>query len=170
MKKLLIVFIGLLSFNNICAQKYTETYIKDANKIALDWWHQVNTGQYEASYNKLSDALKNSTTLEQWLNQISILMDEFGNLESRIITDTYFQSELEGLKDGFYVIIEYNVNYSKTKNHTESLLLKQNDQLQWGILDFNYTFQSLDDLIGDDNLMPLTTDDTEGLPPMKPTQ
>ena len=30
--------------------------------------------------------------------------------------------------------------------------------------------ESLDDLIGDDNLMPLTTDNTEGLPPMKPTQ
>tara|TARA_R110001592_G_scaffold192795_4_gene439737 strand:+ start:6499 stop:7104 length:606 start_codon:yes stop_codon:yes gene_type:complete len=30
--------------------------------------------------------------------------------------------------------------------------------------------ESLDDLIGDDNLMPLTTDDTEGLPPMKPVQ
>ncbi len=30
--------------------------------------------------------------------------------------------------------------------------------------------ESLDDLIGDDSLMPLTTDDTEGLPPMKPVQ
>ena len=30
--------------------------------------------------------------------------------------------------------------------------------------------ESLDDLIGDDNLMPITTDDTEGLPPIKPVQ
>ena len=143
MKKLLIIFIGLLSFNNICAQKYTDTYIKDANKVAVDWWNQINTKKYVSSYDKLSDILKNSATVEEWTNQISILMDEFGNLESRVVTDIYFQSELEGLEDGFYVIIEYDVKYSKTRNHTEDLLLKQNDQLQWEIADFNYTFQNL---------------------------
>ena len=147
MTKLLILFIGLLSFNNVFAQgavKYTNTYIKDANKVGLEWWDQVNTGQYEQSYSKLSDMLKNSATLEDWLNQISMLMDEFGNLESRIVKDTYFQSELEGLENGFYVTVEYDVKYSKTRNHTESLLLKQNDQLQWEIFDFNYIFQSLE--------------------------
>ena len=147
MKKLLILFIGLLSFNNVFAQgavKYTNTYIKDANKVGLEWWGQVNTGQYEQSYSKLSDMLKNRATLEDWLNQISMLMDEFGNLESRIVKDTYFQSELEGLENGFYVTVEYDVKYSKTRNHTESLLLKQNDQLQWEIFDFNYIFQSLE--------------------------
>jgi hypothetical protein len=147
MKKLLILFIGLLSFNNVFTQgavKYTNTYIKDANKVGLEWWGQVNTGQYEQSYSKLSDMLKNRATLEDWLNQISMLMDEFGNLESRIVKDTYFQSELEGLENGFYVTVEYDVKYSKTRNHTESLLLKQNDQLQWEIFDFNYIFQSLE--------------------------
>ena len=143
MKKLLIIFIGLLSFNNICAQKYTDTYIKDANKVAVDWWNQINTKKYVSSYDKLSDILKNRATLEEWTTQISTLMDEFGNLENRVVTDIYFQSELEGLEDGFYVIIEYDVKYSKTRNHSEELLLKQNDQLQWEIADFNYTFQNL---------------------------
>ena len=144
MKKLLILFISLLSFNNVSAQKYTDTYIKDANKVAIEWWSQVNTGQYEQSYSKLSDMLKSHATLEDWITQISMLMDEFGNLESRTIKDTYFQSELEGLEDGFYVIIEYDVKYSKTKNHTESLLLKQSDQLEWQIFNFDYSFRNLE--------------------------
>ena len=142
MKKLLIIFISLLSLNNVCAQKYTNTYIKDANKVAVDWWNQINTKKYVSSYDKLSDILKNRATLEEWVTQISALMDEFGNLENRVVTDIYFQSELEGLEDGFYVIIEYDVKYSKTRNHSEELLLKQNDQLQWEIADFNYTFQN----------------------------
>ena len=146
MKKLLIVFIGLLSFNNICAQKYTETYIKDANNIGLEWWRQVNTGQYEKAYRNLADVLTSSTSIEDWTSQISILMNEFGSVENRIVTNTYFQSELEGLEDGFYVTIEYDVKYSKTINHTESLLLKQNDKLDWKILDFNYSFQDLEKL------------------------
>ena len=71
-------------------------------------------------------------------------MDEFGQLEERSVSDTYFNSEIEGYGSGFYVIVEYNVQYSKTKNHTESILLKQNDQLEWKIFDFNYEFQNLE--------------------------
>ncbi len=144
MKKLIILFIGLLSFNNVSAQKYTDTYIKDANKVGLEWWNDINNGQYAQSYSKLSDVLKSRATLEDWLSQISMLMDEFGNLESRTVKNTYFQSELEGFEDGFYVMIEYDVKYSKTKNHSENLLLKQSDQLEWQIFDFEYTFQSLE--------------------------
>ena len=144
MKKILILFIGLLSFNNVSAQKYTDTYIKDANTVGLEWWNQINTGKYEQAYTKLSEVLKNRATLKDWLNQISSLMDEFGNLESRTVTNTYFQSELEGLENGFYVIIEYDVKYSKTRNHTETLLLKQSDQFEWQIFNFDYTFQNLE--------------------------
>ena len=113
-------------------------YITEANKIGLEWWNQVNTGQYQDSYNLLSDILKNRFALNSWENQISLLMNEYGKFESRTVADTYFMSELEGFEDGFYVVIEYNVEYSKTKNHTESILLKQNDNFEWKIFDFSF--------------------------------
>ena len=144
MKNLIILLIAIFSFNNLSAQKYTTQYITDANKVGLQWWNEVNSGQYEKSYELLSDVLINRFTKESWLNQISVLMDEFGQLEERSVSDTYFNSEIEGHEAGFYVIVEYNVEYSKTKNHTEFLLLKQSDQLKWEIFDFNYEFQSLD--------------------------
>lgn len=144
MKKLLIVFIGLLSFNNLSAQKYTDTYIKDANKIGSEWWSQVNSKQYEESYNNLSYILKDRFTLENWISQMSMLMNEFGDIESRSIKNIYFQSKLEGFEDGFYVTIEYDVKYSKTRNHSESLLLKQSDELKWQVFDFEYSFQNLE--------------------------
>ena len=144
MKNLIILLIAIFSFNTLSAQKYTTQYITDANKVGLQWWNEVNSGQYSTSYELLSDVLKNRFTKESWLNQISILMDEFGQLEERSVSDTYFNSEIEGYESGFYVIVEYNVEYSKTKNHTESILLKQNDQLEWKIFDFNYECQNLE--------------------------
>ena len=144
MKKLLILFTLLFFLNNLSAQKYTKVYINDANKVGLEWWNHVNSGQYEKSYSKLSAVFKSRASLEDWLSQISLLMNEFGMFESRIVKNTSFISELEGFEDGFYVNIEYEVKYSKTKNHTEYLLLKQNDEFEWQILDFNYTFQNLD--------------------------
>ena len=144
MKKILILFISLLSFNNVSAQKYTTQYIADAKEIGLEWWNQVNTGKYEQAYSELSNALKSKFTIEGWVSQISMLMGEVGSCRSRIVTDSYFQSEIEGFEDGFYVTVKYDVKYTKTKNHSEDLLLKQNDQFQWKILDFNYTFQNLE--------------------------
>jgi hypothetical protein len=144
MKYLSILLIALFSFNNLSAQKYTTKYITDANKVGLQWWNKVNSGQYEKSYELLSNVLKNRFTKDSWLNQISVLMDEFGQLEGRIVKDTYFQSELENFGNGFYVFVEYKSEYTKTKNHTESILLKQNDQLEWKIFDFNYEFQNLE--------------------------
>ncbi len=144
MKQILILCISLLPINNLFAQKYTETYIKDANKIGLEWWNKVNTEQYEKAYTNFADIYKSYVTIEKWLDQISMLMDEFGHFESRKVKDTYFQSEMEGLGDGFYVTVVYEVKYSKTRNHTESVLLKQNDKLEWQIIDFSYAFQNLE--------------------------
>ena len=81
MKKLIAIFITLFYFNGLSAQKYTDTYIRDANKIGLEWWSQVNNAQYEISYENLSDVLKSRATLKDWLNQISMLMDEFGDFK-----------------------------------------------------------------------------------------
>ncbi len=73
-------------------------------------------------------------------------MDEYGDFEGRTVLDTYFMSELEGFEDGFYVFIKYNVEYSKTKNHIEILVLKQSDRLKWEIFDFNYEFQDIEEV------------------------
>ncbi len=142
MRKLFITFILVFFYNYITAQKYTDTYLKDANKVGLEWWSNVNSGKYKASYNMLSDILKTHATLDDWLYQIKMLMEEYGNFEKRIVKESYFHSKLDGFEDGFYVTIEYEVEYSKTKNHTEFLLLKQSDEFKWEVLDFNYTFQN----------------------------
>ena len=77
MKKLFIIsIISLISLNNIHAQQYTRQYITDANKVALEWWEEINNNQYKKAYNGLSEILKNRFTLESWLNQMSMLMDE----------------------------------------------------------------------------------------------
>ena len=70
-------------------------------------------------------------------------MLEFGNLESRTVTQRDFQSQVEGAEDGFYVFIEYISNYENGKNIIENLVLKQNDKAKWEILNY-YSEQFFD--------------------------
>ena len=142
MKKLILILISVISIYSVSAQKYTDTYIKDANKVALGWLNDVNHKQYENAYNLLSKEVKVSYQQETWISIITDLMLEFGNLENRTVSQKYFQSEIEGMEDGFYVFIEYDAQYENTKEHTEYLLLKQNDKAKWEIFDYNYEFKN----------------------------
>ena len=124
------------------AQKYTDQYIKDANKVGLSWLKDINHNQYENAYQLLSKEFKAKVGQEHWIVLINELMLEFGNLKSRTVIQRDFQSQIEGMEDGFYVFIEYGSQYEKTKEHTEYLLLKQNDKAKWEIFDYNYKFIS----------------------------
>ena len=142
MRIILLIFF-LISFTNLNAQKYTEQYIQEANVIGLNWWEDFNNKNYIDSYNTLDINLKDRFSIDSWENQVKRLMNEIGYLQKRSIINTYFQSEIDGLEDGFYVFIEYQVSYSNTKNHLEYLILKQNDKFEWKIISFEWEFQKL---------------------------
>ena len=142
MKKIIITLISVISMYSVSAQKYTDIYINDANKVGLSWLNDINHNQYENAYQLLSKEHKAKYPQEIWIVLINELMLEFGNLESRTVTQRDFQSQVEGMEDGFYVFIEYSSQYENTKEHTEYLLLKQNDKAKWEIFDYNYEFKS----------------------------
>ncbi|MDC0249296.1 DUF4019 domain-containing protein [Flavobacteriales bacterium] len=146
MRKTILTFILVISIYPLFAQKYTETYIKDANKVALDWLNDIKQEQYKNAYTLLSEEVKLKFQQENWIGLMNNLMLEFGELKSRKVTKTYFQSEIENIEDGFYVFIYYDVNYKNTKEHTEMLLLKQNDKTAWEIFDYNYEFKEKEEI------------------------
>jgi hypothetical protein len=142
MRKLIIILISIISIYSVSAQKRTDIYINDANKVGLIWLNDVNHNQYENAYGLLAKEGKAKYPKEIWIAQITELMLEFGNLESRRVAQRNFQSQIEGIEDGFYVFIEYISQYENKKYITENLILKQNDKAKWEIFDYNYEFKS----------------------------
>ena len=142
MKKLFIILISIISLSSVSAQKYTDQYIKDASIVAESWLSDINDKQYKNAFQMLSNEVKVRYKQEIWISLINELMLEFGGLESRNATEKKFQSEVEGLEDGFYVLIDYTSSYINTINHSEQILLKQNDKIKWEIVDYNYEFQN----------------------------
>ena len=144
MKKLyLIILFFIISLFSTYSQIFKEKYIKDASEIALHWLNDINQSSYENAYDILAKENKNQYPKEIWIKLINELMLEFGKLNSRTIISKKFTSSLEGLEDGFYVLLEFKCDYQKTNNHKEFIILKQNDQTDWVILDYNYEFNSL---------------------------
>jgi hypothetical protein len=142
MKKLIIALTLITSINSVSAQKYTDQYIKDASKVAETWLSNINNQQYKNAYNLCSKEYKVKYTKEIWTILMGELMLEFGGLESRKATEKKFQSEVEGMEDGFYVFIDYISSYRNTMNHNEQVILKQNDKTNWEIISFDYIWQN----------------------------
>jgi len=142
MKKLIITLISVISMYSVSAQKYTDMYINDANRVGLSWLNDINHNQYENAYNLLAKEVKIKYSQETWIVLINELMLEFGNLGSRTVVQRNFKSEIEGMENGFYVFIEYSSQYENTKEHTEYLLLKQNNKAKWEVFDYRYEFKS----------------------------
>jgi len=142
MKKLIIMLISVISIYSASAQKYTDQYIKDASIVAESWLSNINDNQYDNAFQMLSNEVKVRYKQETWINLINELMLEFGELENRKTTEKKFQSEVEGMEDGFYVFIDYTSSYTNTIDHNEQILLKQNDKIKWEIVDYNYEFKN----------------------------
>ena len=131
-----------MSIYSANAQKYSDQYIKEASKVADNWFNDINNNGYENAFLMLSSEVKAIYNQESWISLINQLMLEFGELENRIVLEKKFNSKIEGLEDGFYVLIDYKSNYSNTINHNEYILLKQNDKTKWEIVDYNYEFEN----------------------------
>jgi len=144
MKNIILTILLFLILNNNCiAQKYTETYIKEANNTGVKWLQNINQKNYDRAYEILSLEIKEqSKTKENWIQLMSELMNEFGLIKDRKRTNIYFESEVSG-QTGFFVFIEYECDYSNTQNHTEYLMLKQNDKMEWRISDYWYNFNNI---------------------------
>jgi len=146
MKKILILLIGLLYYSTISAQQYTDQYIKEATTVSIKWLNNLNHKQYDACWTLHSDDAKTANgSLKNWEFFINNLMEEFGYLKSRKVTNAFFLSEIEGKEDGFYVFVEYDCEYELTQEHKEIVILKQNDQASWRIDSWEYQFVSQED-------------------------
>ena len=142
MKKLIVMVISLASMYTASGQKYTDQYIKDASKVAEIWLSNIKDKKYENAFQMFSNKVKANYQEEIWTSQIIELMNEFGTLKSRIDYEKYFQSEVEGMENGFYVFINYKTDYEYTLEHEEYLILKQNDKMDWEIINYSYNFQN----------------------------
>lgn len=120
---------------------YKEKYMQDANKVALGWLSNINHNNLDLAYGLLNKKIKSRYDEEDWTIFMRELMTEFGDLRERVVNEISFKSKVEGEEDGFYVFIEYKSNYSKTKDHYEFLMLKQNYKANWEIGRYWYEFK-----------------------------
>ena len=139
MYKILALVMLFFVSNSVLAQKYKDRYISEATKVADNWCNAVQKSDFESAYTSLTTNNKDNYKKDEWIGYMKNLQNDFGVLKSRDCDSSYFSNSYEGIGDGFFVIIKFDVDYYNTNNHFEQLVLEQDEKMQWKVLDFSYS-------------------------------
>ncbi len=142
MKKTLITFIISIFFvNSLFSQINTESQLQESSKSAIIWLNNINSENYPQAYTGLSDQITTRFDSLDWISGVDQMMVSFGEFGGRREVSREFKSSMEGLPDGYYAIFQYESNYKNTLQHSEQLILHQDDKRNWRILDYSYEFK-----------------------------
>lgn len=142
MKKTLITFIISIFFvNSSFSQINTESQLQESSKSAIIWLNNINSENYSQAYTGLSDQITTRFDSLDWISGVDQMMVSFGEFGGRREVSREFKSSMEGLPDGYYAVFQYESNYKNTLQHSEQLILHQDDKRNWRILDYSYEFK-----------------------------
>ena len=148
MQKTLITFIiSIFLMNSSFSQISTEFQLKEASKCAIIWFNNLNIENYPQAYDGLSVHITSRFDSLDWMSGAEQMMVSFGEFEGRREVSREFKSSMEefpgmeGFPNGYYAIFQYESNYKNTLQHSEQLILHQDDKRRWRILDYSYEFK-----------------------------
>ena len=142
MKKPLITFLISIFFaNSSFSQINTELQLQEASRSAVIWFNNLNSENYPKAYTGLSIQITSRFDSLDWISGVDQMMVSFGEFGGRREVSREFKSSMEGLPDGYYAVFQYESNYKNTLQHSEQLILHQDDKRRWRILDYSYEFK-----------------------------
>ena len=139
--KIILLLVLIVQNLHSFSQGNTSKYVQEAHNVSEIWLNDMNEGNVAKCYNVLANEVKALYDSLSWCAYAIQINKEFGVKENRLLTNAEFHSTLSGMEDGFYVTVNYDAEYKNTSLFKEKIILKQNDQAIWKILDYSYEYQ-----------------------------
>ena len=140
-KSFVLSFLLMIFSITTYAQVNQQNELRDASKLAVQWLNYVNSNSFIEAWNGLSIDAQKYLGKDDWIIAMSREMENMGDFISRKETYREFNSQMDGMPDGYYAIFEYSSNYKSTEDHTEALLLHQDDKRKWRVIGFQYDYK-----------------------------
>jgi hypothetical protein len=83
----------------------------------------VDQGKYVESWDHAAPPFQAAVTAEQWAQQMHLLREPFGKLLSRNLAGAKYYTELPGVPDGQYWIVQMQSSFANKKTCTETITL-----------------------------------------------
>lgn len=92
---------------------------------AQAWVQLIDQGNYADSWDHASPVFQSAVTAAQWAQQMHILREPFGKLLSRTLASAKYYTQLPGIPDGHYWIIQMQSSFANKQSCVETITLTQ---------------------------------------------
>ena len=92
---------------------------------AQAWVQLVDQGNYADSWDHAAPVFQGAVTAAQWAQQLHILREPFGKLLSRNLAAAKYYTQLPGVPDGHYWIIQMQSSFANKQTCVETITMTQ---------------------------------------------
>jgi len=92
-----------------------------AREAALEWLALVDSKQYSESWDEAGSLFKINVSRMQWLSAMRSARTPLGAVQSRSFVEAEYKTELPGVPDGKYVVIQYQTSFENKADSVETI-------------------------------------------------
>jgi hypothetical protein len=105
--------------------------------ISSSWLSKLDSGFYQQCYDETSQLLKNGIDKNQWLNNMVTYRKPLGIAEKRKEVNAFYESEIQNIGKGDFVIIQYASVYQQKLVVIETMTLIKEDDGSWKVFGYS---------------------------------
>ena len=126
---LVVLFTFLAAFSLWADDAKTEA----AQESAESWLALVDAGKYGESWDEAASIFKNAISRQKWESTSRSVRQPLGELKSRRLLVAEYTTELPGVPDGEYVIIQYKSSFENKKSAVETITPMMDKDGKWRV-------------------------------------
>jgi len=121
--------LGLfLNLGILFAQEAAEKPIVAATQM---WLHEIDSGNYAASWQQASTYFQGAVTERNWMDALNGARRPLGNLVARKVAKTHSATSLPGAPDGNYLVMQFNTSFANKKSAVETVTFMRERDGNW---------------------------------------
>lgn len=110
-----------------------------AQKVAQSWLELVDQGQYAKSWEEAAALLREEIPQGAWAKSVGGVRETVGKLKSRKLKSVKMATDMPGMPDGEYVVIEYETVFA-TRPAFETITPMLDEDGIWRVSGYNVKY------------------------------
>jgi hypothetical protein len=108
--------------------------VHDAAVAADRWLALVDAGAYERSWDEAAGYFQGVLPKDQWVSSLQVVRTPLGAVTSRQQHSTQYTTELPGVPDGHYVVLQYGTAFANKRAYAvETVTLTLEADSTWKV-------------------------------------
>ncbi len=104
-----------------------------AEAVALHWLQIVDAGNYGQAWEEAAPLLRDAISRDNWRRTMLNFRRSLGTVSSRTFKSVEYKTQLPGVPDGEYVLIQYDTSFENKKSSVETVTPMRDKDGKWKV-------------------------------------